>query len=152
MSQLIQAVLNSDEKTDLRQFASEIHNQPQRYLLRNDILSVFDTFCQKYQKPPEFQLSSCLQKLIYYTQELLLEDENLYFIIRPKIASEETYRLDPRELVYEQVGVAELLDLRDRFVGHYHPQEGDLLEIDFRPFYDYSPVIRDPKNIGRGVQ
>ncbi|NJN38740.1 MAG: sucrose synthase, partial [Acaryochloridaceae cyanobacterium CSU_3_4] len=45
-----------------------------------------------------------------------------------------------------------LLDLRDRFVGHYHPQEGDLLEIDFRPFYDYSPVIRDPKNIGRGVQ
>jgi sucrose synthase len=152
MSQLIQAVLNSDEKTDLRQFASEIYNQPQRYLLRNDILSVFDAFCKKYEKLPEFQLSSCLQKLIYYTQELLLEDDNLYFIIRPKIASEEAYRLDPRELVYEQVGVAELLDLRDRFVGHYHPEEGDILEIDFRPFYDYSPVIRDPKNIGRGVQ
>jgi len=152
MSQLIQAVLNSDEKADLRQFASEVHNQSERYLLRNDILSVFDTFCEKYQKTPSFQLSSRLQKLIYYTQEILVEDENLYLIIRPKIASEEAYRLDPRELVYEQIQVAELLDLRDRFVGHYHPQEGDILEIDFRPFYDYTPVIRDPKNIGRGVQ
>lgn len=152
MSQFIQSVLNSDEKTDLRQFASEVHNQSERYLLRNDILSVFDTFCEKYGKTPAFQLSSRLQKLIYYTQEILVEDENLYLIIRPKIASEEAYRLDPRELVYERIQIDELLDLRDRFVGHYHPQEGDILEIDFRPFYDYSPVIRDPKNIGRGVQ
>lgn len=152
MSQLIQAVLNSDEKTDLRQFASEVHNQTERYLLRNDIQQVFSTFCDKYDKTPAFQLSSRLQKLIYYTQEILVEDENLYLIIRPKIASEEAYRFDSRELVYEQIGTAELLDLRDRFVGHYHPQEGDILEIDFRPFYDYSPVIRDPKNIGRGVQ
>ncbi|MFS8119864.1 MAG: sucrose synthase, partial [Microcoleus sp.] len=29
---------------------------------------------------------------------------------------------------------------------------GDILELDFGPFYDYSPSIRDPKNIGKGVQ
>ncbi len=44
-----------------------------------------------------------------------------------------------------------MLDLRDRLVNRYHPQEGDVLEIDFQPFYDYSPAIRDPKNIGKGV-
>ncbi|MBD0303596.1 MAG: sucrose synthase, partial [Tolypothrix sp. T3-bin4] len=26
------------------------------------------------------------------------------------------------------------------------------LELDFGPFYDYTPTIRDPKNIGKGVQ
>ncbi|NJM95254.1 MAG: sucrose synthase, partial [Acaryochloridaceae cyanobacterium CSU_5_19] len=152
MSQLIQAVLNSDEKSDLRQFASEIQNQEQRYLLRNDILTAFDNFCGKYEKPLACQISSSLQKLIYFTQEIIVEDENLYWIIRPKIASEEAYRLDARELVYEKIETPELLDLRDRFVGHYRPQEGDILEIDFGPFYDYTPVIRDPKNIGKGVQ
>jgi sucrose synthase len=48
--------------------------------------------------------------------------------------------------------VQELLDVRDRFVNQFHPQEGDILELDFGPFYDYSPIIRDPKNIGKGVQ
>jgi sucrose synthase len=27
-----------------------------------------------------------------------------------------------------------------------------VLELDFQPFYDYSPEIRDPKNIGKGVE
>ena len=42
--------------------------------------------------------------------------------------------------------------MRDRLVHRSHPEEGDLLELDFRPFYDYSPIIRDAKNIGKGVQ
>ena len=55
-------------------------------------------------------------------------------------------------MTLQQMTVQELLDARDRFVNHFHPQEGDILELDFGPFYDYSPIIRDPKNIGKGVQ
>ncbi|MDJ0697329.1 sucrose synthase [Mastigocoleus sp. MO_188.B34] len=153
MSELIQAVLDSEDRNDLRNLVSELRQQEQGYLLRNDILNLFDEYCSKYQKPENFFNYSNLGKLIYYTQEIIhiREESTLCFIIRPKIASEEIYRLTA-DLKVEEMTTQELLDLRDRFVDKYHPNEGDLLELDFGPFYDYSPMIRDPKNIGKGVQ
>lgn len=151
MSELLQAVLDTDEKSDLRSLISEIRYQEKKYLLRNDIISLYNEFCSKYQKPESFQTASHLSKLIYYTQEIIQEESSLCFIIRPKIASQEVYRLTA-ELSIESMTVQELLDLRDRLVNKYNPNEGDLLELDFGPFYDYSPIIRDPKNIGKGVQ
>ncbi|BAU63643.1 Sucrose synthase [Stanieria sp. NIES-3757] len=150
MSYLIEAVLNSEEKNSLREFISQLQESNQRYLLRNEILSSFDSFSTtKSDQEPYF--SSNLGKLIYYTQEIILEKESICLIIRPKIAQQEAYRIF-EDLNYEAMTVQQLLDTRDRFVNHFHPDEGDVFEIDFRPFYDYSPTIRDPKNIGRGVQ
>lgn len=151
MLNLIQDVLESDEKSDLRQFASQLRLSENRYLLRNDILSAFSEYCTSHNKPDYFYQSSHLGQLVYYTQEIILENELLYLIIRPKIASQEVFRL-LEDLSVEAVCVQELLDLRDRIVNRYNPTEGDLLELDFQPFYDYSPTIRDPKNIGKGVQ
>lgn len=151
MSELIQAVVESEERHDLRQFLTELRHQEKRYLLRNDILTVFANYCHQQDKPHDFSHSSNLGKLIYYTQEIILEDGNSCFIIRPKIASQQVYRVT-EELEVDPMTVQELLDLRDRLVNHFHPNEGDLLELDFQPFYDYTPTIRDPKNIGKGVQ
>ncbi len=152
MSDVLQAVLESDEKTDLRQFASELNNLEQRYLLRNEILAAFEAYCDKYKKSDQFRQASHLQKLVYYIQEIILEDGTLCIIIRPKIAKQEIFRLNRQDLEVETMTVQELLDLRDRLVGRFHPQEGDILELDFEPFYDYTPTLRDAKNIGKGVQ
>ncbi|HEY9781009.1 MAG TPA: sucrose synthase [Leptolyngbyaceae cyanobacterium] len=151
MTELLQAVLDSEERSDLRSFVSELRHQDKRYLLRNDILSTYTEYCSKYQKPEEFYSSSNLGKLIYYTQEIIQEDGSLYLIIRQKIASQEVYRLT-EDMAVESLTVQELLDLRDRLVNRFHPNEGDILELDFGPFYDYTPTLRDPKNIGKGVQ
>jgi len=151
MINLIQDVVDSDEKGDLRQFARQLRTSENRYLLRNDILAAFNEYCISHKKPEYFYRSSHLGQLVYYTQEIILEKETLYLIIRPKIASQEVFRV-LEDLTVEPVTVQELLDLRDRLVNHHHPQEGDLLELDFQPFYDYTPTIRDPKNIGKGVR
>ena len=151
MSELLQAVLDSEERSDLRSFVSELRHQDKQYLLRNDILSAYTEYCSKYQKPDEFYSSSNLGKLIYYTQEIIQEDGNLYLIIRQKIASQESYRLT-EDMAVESLTEQELLDLRDRLVNRFHPNEGDILELDFGPFYDYTPTLRDPKNIGKGAQ
>lgn len=152
MSELIQAILNNqDERADLRQFASELRQRDQQYLLRNDIITAFAEYCTHNEKPEQFFQSSHLGKLIYYTQEIILDQESLCMIVRPKIASQEVYRL-LEDLTVESMTVQELLDLRDRFVNRFNPQEGDVLELDFQPFYDYSPALRDPKNIGKGVE
>ena len=151
MSDLIQAVLDSDERTDLRQLASELHHQEKRYLLRNDILGAFEDYCNKYEKSDQFRTASHLHKLIYFTQEIIIEGGTLCVIVRPKIAQQQVFRIYWHDLQVEPMTVPELLDLRDRLVGRYHPQEGSILELDFQPFYDYTPTIRDPKNIGKGV-
>ncbi len=151
MSNMIAAVVNCDEKNDLRQLIVELRNESQRYWLKNDITRAFSFYCKRHNKPSYFENSSYLGQLIYYTQEIIVEDESICIIIRPKIATEEVYRI-LEDLQVEQLTVQELLDVRDRLVNHYRPQEGDVLELDFGPFYDYSPTIRDPKNIGKGVQ
>ncbi|GAP97513.1 sucrose synthase [Leptolyngbya sp. NIES-2104] len=146
MSDLIQAVLDSDEKSDLRNFASVLRSDGKQYFLRNEILQLFEEFAQQYNKQDSFRL----EKLIRYVQEIIVEDQSLYLVIRPTIARQEAYRL-LEDLTIEPITIQELLDIRDRFVNHYHPQDGDVFEIDFASFYDYSPVLRDPKNIGKGV-
>ncbi|MBW4547589.1 MAG: sucrose synthase [Symplocastrum torsivum CPER-KK1] len=151
MINLIQDVIDSDERSDLRQFARQLRNSETKYLLRNDIITAFSEYCTSHKKPEYFYQSSHLGQLVYYTQEIIKEDETLYLIIRPKIASQEVFRVF-EDLTVEPVSVQELLDLRDRLVNRHHPNEGDLLELDFRPFYDYTPTIRDPKNIGKGVR
>ena len=151
MSELLQAVLDSEERSELRQFVSELRSQEKQYLLRNDILSAYAEYCTKHEKSEEFYHSSNLGKLIYYTQEIIHENGNLCLIIRPKIAGQEVYRLT-EDLAVEALTTEELLDVRDRLVNRFHPNEGDILELDFQPFYDYTPTIRDPKNIGKGVQ
>lgn len=146
-SELINAVLNSPEKSRLREFVFHLRQQEKQYLLRNDILSEF----AEYASYAESNSLAFLQKLINCTQEIILEPESSCWVVRPQIARQEALRLAD-DLKWEFLTVQELLDLRDRFVGRYHPEEGDLLELDFRPFYDYSPTIRDSRNIGKGVQ
>lgn len=152
MSYLIETVLNSEEKGDLVEFANQLRESQKYYLLRNDILSAFSEYCQNHQKPDNFEHSSRLGKLIYYTQEIILEQESICLIIRPKIAKQQVYRVFFPELEIEPLTIQQLLDVRDRYVNHFHPEEGDVFEIDFQPFYDYSPIIRDPKNIGKGLE
>ncbi len=152
MSELIQAVLESEERSDLRQFLSELRlSSEQRYLLRNDILSAFKTYCETQQKPTSFYKFSDLGRLISFVQELILENGNTCLIVRSQIARQEAYQIF-EDLTVVPMTTQELLDLRDRYVGRSHPLDGDIPEIDFQSFYDYSPLIRDSKNIGKGVE
>ncbi|MDX2096757.1 MAG: sucrose synthase [Leptolyngbyaceae cyanobacterium bins.59] len=151
MSELIRAVLESHERADLRQFLRELRSQDKPYLLHNEILSTFAAYCAAHQPPDSPNPPSHLEKLVTYTQEVIFENETCCLLIRSRIASQEAYRF-LEDLTVEPMTIQDLLDMRDRLVNRSHPLEGDVFEIDFQPFYDYSPTIRDPKNIGKGVQ
>jgi sucrose synthase len=151
MLSLIQSILATEEKTDLRQFLNRLHQQDKRYLLRNEILIEFAEYCVLQQKDAQFATTASLSKLLSYTQEIILGDGNACLVVRPKIAHQEAFRITD-DLAVQQIDIKELLNLRDRLVNHFAPEEGNTLEIDFHPFYDYAPNIRDPKNIGKGVQ
>ncbi len=149
MYELVQAILNSSEKTDLHQLLSELRSKEKRYFLRNEILQAFRDYCNHSQKPAYFYHSSSLGELIHYTHEIILEEENIWFLVRSRIANQEVWQfkadLSSLELMMPQA----LLDARDRLVNRYQSQ---ILEIDLRPFYDPLPTISDPRNIGQGLE
>ncbi len=147
MHELVQTVVNSDEKTALRQLVYDLSASGKKYFLRNEILQAFADYCNQSQKPAYFFHSSSLGKLIHYTHEIILEEESAWFLLRPRIGVQEAWRLGANLTSFEQMTPQELLDVRDRRVDRYQPQ---ILEIDFRPFHHGSPKIDDPRNIGQG--
>ncbi|NJM88272.1 MAG: sucrose synthase [Hydrococcus sp. RU_2_2] len=149
MSELIQAVLDSDEKQTLRQLLAQLRALRRQYFLHNEILQAFEECCRQAQKPAYFYHSSSIAQLIRHTHEILLEQESAWFLIRQKIASQQVFRLAADLGSVEMMTPQALLNLRDRSVNRYAPQ---ILEIDFGPFYQGAPIIDDPRNIGQGLE
>ncbi|HBB31744.1 MAG TPA: sucrose synthase [Cyanobacteria bacterium UBA8803] len=155
MCELLRAVFDIDEKDDLHQLLEHLRADGGRYFLRNQILQAFEDYCHTYQKPAYFYHASALGELIRYTHEIILDEESVWFIVRPKIASQDVCRLAADLSSFEAMPVQALLSLRDRFVASNTaapPYFGNVLEIDFRPFYASSLTIRDPRNIGKGIE
>ncbi|MBD2436512.1 sucrose synthase [Nostoc sp. FACHB-110] len=148
MNELLQAVLNSDEKSALQQLIVLLIASGKQYLLRNEILQFFADYCNNYQKPAYFYYSSSVGKLIHYTHEIILSEGDAWFVIRPKIASQEVWRLNADLSKCELMSLQAFLDVSDRLINRYQPH---ILEIDLAPFYQDSPSIDDPRNIGQGL-
>ncbi len=147
MHNLIQTVLQSDEKAALGQLIQQLSDSNKQYFLRNEILHAFADYCQQSQKPAYFFHSSALGQLVDYTHEVILEDDQIWILLRPWVGSQEIWQVS---LDLSQVNLMPpkaLLEVRDRYVKRDQPQ---ILEIDFGPFYESAPSINDPRNIGQG--
>ncbi len=143
MYKLIQAILDSDEKEALRQLIETLRATNKYYFLRNDILQAFAD-CSDGQ----VYHSSSLSQLMHYIHEMILAEDSIWLVVRPWIASQQVWRLPLNIASVEQMTMPDLLDIRDRQVHRYHPH---ILNIDFQPFYQESPVIADPRNVGQGL-
>jgi sucrose synthase len=148
MHDLFPSVLNSDEKISLQQLILTLKATDKNYFLRNEILQAFADYCHQSQKPAYFYHSSSIGKLIQYTHEIILEDKNIWFVVRPRIASQEVWRLVSDFSKCDLMTPQAFLDVCDRLVNRYQSQ---ILEIDLHPFYQDSLSISDPRNIGQGL-
>ncbi|BAZ33185.1 sucrose synthase [Cylindrospermum sp. NIES-4074] len=149
MYKQIQAVLeDSEEKTALHQLIFTLIATGKRYLLRNEIVQAFADYCHQFQKPAYFYHSSSIGKLVDYTHEIILEAESVWFVVRPRIGSQEVWRLTSDFTEFEMMTPQALLDVRDRLVNRYQPH---ILEIDLHPFYESSLTISDSRKIGQGL-
>ncbi|WP_071189930.1 sucrose synthase [Trichormus sp. NMC-1] len=148
MYELVKTVLNSEEKTALQQFIFTLTTTEKSYFLRNEILQAFANYCHQTEKPAYFYHSSSIGTLLHYTHEIILDHESTWFVVRPRIASQEVWRLTADGSGFDLMTPKAILDVRDRLVNRYQP---DILAIDLHPFYQKSPSISDPRNIGQGL-
>lgn len=149
MHELVQTVLNGEEKLALRQLIEALGASGNRYFLRNEILLEFADYCHRSQKPAYFYRASSLGKLVHHTHEIILEEDSIWFVVRPWIASLQIWRWDANLAEAEFMSPESLLEVRDRLVNRAQPQ---ILELDFSPFYKDAPKISDPRNIGQGLE
>ncbi len=152
MSELLESVIRAEDAAELRHFVGQLYAGSKRYLLHNDIQSAYRTYCQKYRSADDGGRFDALDSMLRRTQEIILEEDSLCAVVRPRIGAFDIYRLQRSDLSFRRMTVRELLDVRDRYVGSPSPDDGSPLEINFKPFYDYTPIMRDAKSIGDGAQ
>jgi len=151
MHNLLNSFISKKEQKDFKEFVSYIADQPDTIYLRNAIIQFFRAYCDQTNKTKRFRENSSLFNFFKKTQELIITKEHLALIHRYAIAKYRFYMVRQDGEYIEKVSLATYLDLKDDSVlheknGHHH------LHIDFMPFYDFSPSIRDVRSVGKGIR
>ena len=143
--------LEPQDVRPLYTFLRRLGKGERKYLLQNDIVVAFEAFARDA-APPSRHPS--LDGFVRRIQEVIYLNDHCVLIHRHRLGRDRIFRIALRSKglpAPEEITVAEFLDLRDRFVLGDGALEGSRLRIDFLPFYDYSPLIRDPRNVGKGI-
>ncbi|MDY6933417.1 MAG: sucrose synthase, partial [Spirochaetota bacterium] len=103
------------------------------------------------EKTEEFMENSSIALFLRRVQELFVRDDHIALMFRFAIAKYRFYILRVDGEVIEEIGSSEYIDQKDYYILGEQPV-GKHLHIDYMPFYDYSPSIKDAKTIGNGIR
>ena len=151
MDNLLDTLIDKKDRRDFKEFVFFVTNQSKRILPRNEIIKLFRQYCDHHGKTEKFREKSSLFNLFKKIQELLVTDDYLVMLHRYIIAKYRFYlvRLDGEYI--EEITLSNYLNLKD-----YHTTKKKLdnnrLQLDFMPFYDFSPTIRDIRSVGNGIR
>ncbi len=147
---LLNRIIPEREQKDFREFITYLSLKEERFILRNDILLRFDQFCEENGRDHSVTRDSSIYRFFYRTQELFFTSDYIVIMHRYAIARYRFYllRIDGEHM--ERITLSRYLDMKDEYVLGY-ALTGKHLQIDYMPFYDYTPTIKDPRKIGDGM-
>ncbi len=151
MKKILSEIIEKKELNDFKEFIFILSKEEKEFLLRNDIILLFGEFCDANNKTNAFRESSSIAFFISRIQEVFLKDDCLVIMHRYSIARYRFYLLRLDCEFIEEIDVTEYLQYKEFHVLRRATDENSL-NIDFLPFYDYSPVIKDAKSIGSGIR
>ncbi len=148
--EIINRIIPAREQKDFREFIAYLSYNEERFLLRNDILLKFEQFCDENGKSRKKSGDSSIYSFFYKTQELFFSSDYIVIMHRYGIARYNFYlvRIDGEHM--EKISLSRYLDMKDEYVLG-HALTGKHLQIDYMPFYDFTPTIKDPRKIGSGM-
>lgn len=91
-----------------------------------------------------------LEPLIKKCQESVSFADSVYLDVREKISLTRFFHVNVGESFIEEISVKDYLMVKEGFVNP--EMNNNMLNLDFSPFYDNHPFVRDSKNIGQGVE
>jgi sucrose synthase len=144
-------ILKETDRKDFRNYIKLLSEQERCFFLRNDIVFYFRNYCDLNDKSSEFKEQSSMYLFLKKIQELFIHEDHIALQHRYDIARYRYYKLRLDGGYMEQISVQAYLDIKDRYILQ-QSSNGTHLELDFKPFYDYSPSIRDTRTIGNGIR
>ena len=148
---LISTLLTRTDREEFKEYITLLLDEEKKFFLRNEILLVFHEYCDANNKKKRFREKSSLFYFLKKIQELFISDGHIVVVHRYDIAKYNFYLLRPDGAYMEVIDSARYLELKD-----YHVMDNGRrptsLKIDFLPFHDYTPSIKDPRNIGDGIR
>jgi sucrose synthase len=151
MKNLLGSIIKKNENKDFKELISFVTSQQQDIYLRNGIIQLFREYCDHNRKTKKFRQSSLLFEFFKKVQELFITKEHLVLMHRYAIAKYRFYMVRRDGEYMEEISLSTYLDLKD-YYAQQKSKEGHHLHIDFMPFYDFSPSIRDTRSVGNGIR
>ena len=151
MENLLHTLIAEKDHREFKEFISFISESETDIVLRNGILQLFDNYCDKSEKSKTFWDNSSIFAFIKKTQELFLVDDHILLMHRYAIAKYRYYLVRKDGEYIEETSLPNYLDMRDHYILQTKT-DGLQLRLDFMPFYDFTPTIRDIRSVGNGIR
>ena len=152
MTNIIASLIPEQEQKDFADFIFVLKSAEQQYFLRNDIWLEWLQWCRDNDKNSDFSKKSGIAGFLSKVPEILFMENMALLLHRYTLARYRTYRLSGAFNYMEEISINRYLDYKDAYVlGNRAAANKHALELDFMPFYDYSPEVRDVKNVGNGI-
>jgi sucrose synthase len=148
---LVKNFIEERDSADFREFLAYVCAREKGLFLRNDIIQILSDYCVRENKPAEFSESSSISKFLKKVQVLFLCEEHLVVMRRQEVARYRFFRIRKDGEYMEEITLSSFLDLQNAFVFMESGQDKHP-DVDFGPFYSFTPSIRDRKSIGNGIK
>ncbi len=145
MSDGIEKLLE-DNKQELFRFLNKVLYNSNKLYVKGNLLEILE----EYKESDEEDNHEAIEEILRKTNESVCKGNLTYFEFRDRIGHAQHYLFSLEDLYFEKISRLEYLKLKEEFVN---PDGGnDILSLNFETFYDKFPSVREPKNIGKGVE
>lgn len=126
-------------------FMNFLSHRDKKLCVTGNLLEYLNEFAEKHGDSSE-----TIRDLINCCQESVAVSDSVYLEVREKISETRFYYVNTAETFTEEISTKDYLMVKESFVDPNN--NNNMLNLDFSPFYDNSPFVRDSKNIGAGVE
>jgi sucrose synthase len=151
MENLLNSLIAEEDHKEFKELISFITDSGTDIVLRNGILQIFRQYSEKTKKPKQFRENASIFAFFKKAQELFIVDDHLALMHRYAMAKYRFYLIRKDGEYIEETTLANYLDLRD-YYARQRKTYGLQLRLDFMPFYDFTPTIRDIRSVGNGIR
>ena len=133
-----------NHKDKFCEFLKTVAVDKKKMLITGDLLKIYES--HKGSIGSSDELESFIEKI----QETVSLDHTILMEVRERIAFTNFYRINLEEFLVDEIDAKEFLANKETTA--FPDKANFLLNLNFKPFYDSSPSVRDTKYIGSGVE
>ncbi len=121
-----------------------------QFLLWSDLVHEYEQFAATEVGAP--LRDTDLTAIMRHAQEAVVHEPFISFAVRVRVGRWQYVQVNTEEMHSRELSVTEFLDIKERIAAGIPPGDRYVLEIDLSPFERGFPKLKDPRNIGRGVE